>query len=283
MRVGRDAATDAVFLASGGMQGVFGLLVLHVKDSCLKRSRQIGQVNRAPGLGLLLDVERHGRFKARKRETIVSPAVKRARKIDRAGITRLGQLGDDGATGIAQTQRLGYLVEGLAHSIVECLTKYLVVTPCLHVHEHGVPARDKREDERRLEVGLRQQVGKQVPLQMVDAYERLTGSVGKAFGKGNAHHEGAHQARTLCHAHGGEFARRDGSTLKTKRCCGILERRIHDTHNHLNVFARGDLGHHAAKAGVKINLCRHLVGQHIAIRIDNRHGRLVAGALDSEH
>ena len=26
-----------------------------------------------------------------------------------------------------------------------------------------------------------------------------------------------------------------------------------------------------------------LVGQHIAIRIDNRHGRLVAGTLDSEH
>ena len=146
-----------------------------------------------------------------------------------------------------------------------------------------MPARDKREDERRLEVGLRQQVGKQVPLQMVDAYERLTGSVGKAFGKGNAHHEGAHQARTLCHAHGGKLAGGNGSTLKTKRCCGILERRIHDTHNHLNVFARGDLGHHAAKAGMKINLCRHLVGQHIAIRIDNRHGGLVAGTLDSEH
>ncbi len=71
MRVGRDAATDAVFLASGSVQCVFGLLVLHVKDSCLKRSRQIGQVNRAPGLGLLLDVERHRRLEARKREAIV--------------------------------------------------------------------------------------------------------------------------------------------------------------------------------------------------------------------
>ena len=69
-------------------------------------------MNRAPGLGLLLDVERHRRLEARKREAIVPPAVKRARKIDRAGIARLGQLGDDGATGIAQTQRLGYLVEG---------------------------------------------------------------------------------------------------------------------------------------------------------------------------
>ena len=32
MRISRDAAADAVFLASGGMQGVFGLLVLNVKD-----------------------------------------------------------------------------------------------------------------------------------------------------------------------------------------------------------------------------------------------------------
>ena len=101
---------------------------------------------------------------------------------------------------------------------------------------------------------MRQQVGKQVPLQMVDAHERLAGSVGKALGEGDANHERAHQARALCHAHGGKLAGGNGSILKTKRCCGILERRIHDTHNHLDVFARGDLGHHAAKAGVKINL-----------------------------
>ena len=30
-------------------------------------------------------------------------------------------------------------------------------------------------------------------------------------------------------------------------------------------------------------LCRHLVGQYIAIRIDNCHGCLVAGALDGKH
>ena len=155
MRVGRDAAADAVFLTSGSVQCVFGLLVLHVKDSCLKRSRQIGKVNRAPGLGLLLDVERHRRLEARKREAVVPPAVKRTGEIDRLGVARLGQLRDDGATGIAQAQRLGHLVEGLAHGVVERLTEHLVVAPCLYVHEHGVPARDKREDERRLEVGLR--------------------------------------------------------------------------------------------------------------------------------
>ena len=146
-----------------------------------------------------------------------------------------------------------------------------------------MPARDKREDKRRLEVGLRQQVGEQVALQMIDAHERLAGSIRKALGKGDTHHQGTHQARTLRHAHGGKLTWRNRPTLKAKRCRGILERRIYDTHNHLNVLARGDLGHHAAKAGVKINLCRHLVGQHIAIRIDNRHGRLVAGTLDSEH
>ena len=34
---------------------------------------------------------------------------------------------------------------------------------------------------------------------------------------------------------------------------------------------------------MKINLRRHLVGQHLAIRIDNCHGCLVAGALDGKH
>ena len=71
--------------------------------------------------------------------------------------------------------------------------------------------------------------------------------------------------------------------VKAQRRCGVLECRVHDAHDDLNVLARGDLGHHAAKAGMKINLRRHLVGQHLAVRIDNRHGRLVAGTLDGKH
>ena len=49
------------------------------------------------------------------------------------------------------------------------------------------------------------------------------------------------------------------------------------------MLARGNLGHYAAKAGMKINLRRHLVGQHVAVRIDNRHRRLIARALDGKH
>ena len=49
------------------------------------------------------------------------------------------------------------------------------------------------------------------------------------------------------------------------------------------MLARSDLGHYAAKTGMKINLRRNLIGQHIAVRIDNRHRRLVTGALDSEY
>ena len=240
-------------------------------------------MNRSPCLGLLFNVERHRRLKARERETVVSPAIERAREVDRFGITRLGKLRDDGATGIAQAQRLGHLVEGLAHGVVERLAEHLVVTPRLDVNKHGMTTRDEREDKRRLEVGLRQQVGKQVPLQMVDAHERLVGGIGKALGKGDAHDQGTHQARALRHTHGGKLAGGNGSALKAKRCRGILERRIHDAYDDLNVLARGNLGHYAAKAGVEINLRRHLVGQHVAVRIDNRHRRLIARALDGKH
>ena len=134
-----------------------------------------------------------------------------------------------------------------------------------------------------VKVGLRQQVGKQVTLQMIDAHERLAGSIRKALGKGDTHHQGTHQARTLRHAHGGKLTWRNRPTLKAKRCRGIFKRRIYDAHNHLDVLARGNLGHHAAKASMKINLRRHLVGQHLAVRIDNRHSRLVAGALNGKN
>ena len=146
-----------------------------------------------------------------------------------------------------------------------------------------MPTRDKRKDKRRLKVGLRQQVGEQVTLQMIDAHERFTGSIRKALGKGDAHHQGTHQARALRHTHGGKLTWRNRSTLKAKRYRGIFKRRIYDTHNHLDMLARGDLGHHAAKASMKINLRRHLVGQHIAVRIDNRNSRLVARALDGKN
>ena len=39
MRISRDTTADAILLAPGGVQGVFGLLVLHVKDRRLKRGR----------------------------------------------------------------------------------------------------------------------------------------------------------------------------------------------------------------------------------------------------
>ena len=146
-----------------------------------------------------------------------------------------------------------------------------------------MPARNKRKDKRRFEVGLRQQVGKQVALQMIDAHQRFAGSIRKALGKGDTHHQGTHQARTLRHAHGGKLTWCNGPARKAQRRCSVLECRVHDAHDDLNVLARGDFGHHAAKTGMEIDLRRHLVGQHIAVRIDNRHRRLVAGALDSEY
>ena len=162
MRIGRDATTDAILLAPGGMQRVLGLLVLNVKDRGLKRSRKVGQMNRTPGLGLLLDVERHRRLEARKREAVVSPTIERTGEVNRAGIARLGQFGNDGAAGIAQTQRLSHFVKGFAHGVVERLAEHLVVAPRLDVNKHGMTARDEREDKRRFEIGLRQQVGEQM-------------------------------------------------------------------------------------------------------------------------
>ncbi len=114
---------------------------------------------------------------------------------------------NDGAAGVSQPQGLGDLVEGLAHGIVDRLAQHLVAAPVPHVHEHRVATRDEARHEGRLEVGGLEQVGKEVALEVVDANKRQVGGAGEALGERDAHHKGAHQARTLSHANGRKVRR----------------------------------------------------------------------------
>ena len=236
----------------------------------------------ATGRRLLLDVERYGGLQAGEREAVVSTAVEGAREVDGLGITVFRQARDDRATGISEAQRLGDLVKGLAHRVVERLAQDLVITPGAYVHKHGVSTRDEREDERRLQVGGGELIGKQVPLEVIHADERFVGRKRKALGERHAHHKRAHQTRSLGHANRRELGRGDGPACQTEALGSLLQRSIHHTDDDLHVLARGDLGNHAAKASVEIDLGRHLVGQQVALGIHNGHGRLVAGALDGE-
>ena len=102
----------------------------------------------------------------------------------------------------------------------------------------------------------------------------------KALGKRDAHHKRAHEARALRHAHGREVGRdqRVHAKVRARLRHGLLV----DAHDGLGVLAARDLGHHAAKARVEVDLRGNDVGHDLAGAVDDGHGRLVAAALDGQ-
>ena len=68
---------------------------------------------------------------------------------------------------------------------------------------------------------------------------------------------------------------------------GLDHRLGDDVVEHLDMGARGDLRHDAAKGRVLVDLRQHDVGQDLAVTVvgalDHRRGRLVAGRLDAEN
>ena len=111
---------------------------------------------------------------------------------------------------------------------------------------------------------------------MIDADERHACGIGEALGKRHAHHERAHQSGSLGNGDSGELVRRQHPAGKTERGRCLPERGIDHACDHLDVLARGDLGHHAAEPCVKINLGRYLVGKQRAVGIHDGNGGLVA-------
>ena len=176
-----------------------------------------------------------------------------AGEINRLGIAVLGQTRNDGTARIPQPQRLGDLVEGLAHGIVQRLAQYLVIAPRADMHQHGMAARNQRKDKRRLQVGCCQQVGVQMAFQMVDGNKRLARGKCEALCKGNAHNQRTNQTGTLRNTNGDELA--GGNRIcQSQRGSSFLERGIDHAHDYLDVLARGDLRHNAAKARMEVNL-----------------------------
>ena len=90
-----------------------------------------------------------------------------AREVDGPLVALRRKPTDHGPAGVAQAQGLGHLVEGLAHGIVDRGTHDLIVAPVAHMDEHGVAARDEAGHEGRPQVGRLEEVGEQVPLEVV--------------------------------------------------------------------------------------------------------------------
>ena len=196
------------------------------------------------------------------------------------GLPCAESLESHGAAGVAQAKGLCHLVEGLAHRVVDRSAEQDVVAPGAHVDEHGVPAGDDARHEGWLEVRGLEEVGHEVTLEVVHGNERQVSGRTKPLGKGHAHHERANQARARRHAHGGEVARRERVHAKVRSGAG--KRLLEDADDGLGVLARGNLGHHATKARVEVDLRGHDARADNAVSVRHGHGRLVAGGLDRE-
>ena len=192
-----------------------------------------------------------------------------------------GELRDDRAAGIPETQRLGHLVEGLAHRVVDRRAEHAIVAPVGHMHEQSVAPGHERDHRRRREIGPTDLVGVQVPFQMVHHDEGDVGAPGRALGEGHAHHERAHESRCIGDSHRVQIAPAETRAPQARR--GNVQRLVADAADGLDVLAAGNFGNDAAEAGVEIHLGRHHVRAQHFPAVDDGGSRLVAGRLDGQN
>ncbi len=113
-----------------------------------------------------------------------------------------------------------------------------------------------------------------VPLKMIDGHERLAQRLRQCFSVRNSNKQRPHQPRPLRHAnrvHVGKLHSR------------LRERFAHHRHDLAQVFARGQLRHHAAIFPVNINLRSDHAGQNLAPVGDHCRRCLIARRFNSQN
>ncbi len=142
-----------------------------------------------------------------------------------------------------------------------------------HQQQRGVPAGDDEHDAR---VGQRPAVerrGGHVPSKVVHSVQRDAEREGVGLGGGHPDLQRPGQARTGRHRH-----RADVGEGETGPSQGLVDHRRH----RLEVRAGGDLGDHAAVAGVLVHRGGHRLAEQHAVAHQPGTG-LVAGRLDAQH
>lgn len=112
---------------------------------------------------------------------------------------------DHRATRVAEIHYLGGFVDGLACGVVDGLAQYLHVEMAVQEYYLRVPARHEEAYHRELgPLGAvaPNEMGQDMRLQVVDLDHGDAEGLGKAFGKGDADHEGAEQTGPTCKRYG---------------------------------------------------------------------------------
>jgi hypothetical protein len=143
-----------------------------------------------------------------------------------------------------------------------------------HVREQRVPAGGDQAEEGRLErlaAPHAEEVGGDVPLQVIHRRERQPPRGGEGLGGGEPHQQRPHQPGSARDGHQADVIERDP---------GLLQRARDHEVDELQMLARGDLGNDAAKTIVHLRGDR--IRAHGAPAVDDRRARIVTAGLDRE-
>ena len=200
----------------------------------------------------------------------------RPREGEPGRVARGGQALDLRSAGIAQAEQRGDFVERLTGGVVARRSQEPVAPPGGHVEQQRVAPRDEQRHEWRLELGVLDQGGEEVTLEMVDADQGAVARVGERLGVHHADEQRAHET----------WSRRDrdgvhGVPPHTR----LNEGALHHGRERGEVRAARELRHHASEYAMHVlrqdHEARELGARPLAH--EQRRRGLVARRLDPEH
>ena len=189
------------------------------------------------------------------------------------GISLLRGLVDLGSAGIAQPDLARHLVKGLSGRVILGPSQDLIFTVVPDQDQMGVAAGDNEAGKGRFQRRLRDIVGADMSLDVVDTDQGDPGRKAQSLGGGDTDQEGADQAGPVGDGDGVHLLQLFPSLLQ-----GLADH-LRDA---LGVFSGGDLGHHAPVEGVDIDLGGDHIGQDRAAVDNDGGGCLVTAGFDRE-
>ena len=231
-RVGRNAPGDGDVADAGLLRSLDELVQQNRDDGVLQRGAEVG-------LALLDEVGIFGHTVAQRveerglepREGVVEPLDAGPGETERLRIAFLGQPVDDRTSGIGEPHHFGTFIEGFACGVVDRGADDLHLQRRVHAYDLRVASADQQRQEREIGVGQPavgqvDEVGEDVPLQVVDFDQRDVAGDGESLGEGDAHEQRSHQTRAAREGDGVDLRRRDAR---------FAERRVDHRHDVLLV------------------------------------------------
>ena len=189
-------------------------------------------------------------------------------------VARLRGLIQRRAAGIRHPEHARDLVKALPRRVVARGAENFELCVVLHVHDQAVPAGHDQTHKRRLQLGIGQIIGRDMPADMVHRHERQTQGQRRRLGKIHAHEHRADEPRRIRDRHSVQLGTRELRRFK---------RVVSQCADRLDVLARRDLRHHAAIQPVQRHLRVDAVRQHLPPVANDGHRRFVARGFDRQN